>query len=57
MTNAHDSIAQGLKEAIELIYGEKAAVQIHKPETATDLIIQEVDVAESQDNQKDQPCV
>lgn len=57
MTNAHDSIAQGLKEAIELSCGGKVAVQIRKPETATDLIIQEVDAAESPDNHKDHPCV
>lgn len=32
MTNAYSSIAQGLKEAIELNLGEKVAAKTYKPE-------------------------
>jgi hypothetical protein len=46
MTNAHDSIAQGLKEAIELSRGEEVAARKHKPLTGTDVVIQEKNAAE-----------
>lgn len=46
MTNAHDSIAQGLKEAIELNCGEEVVVRKRKPLTGNEAVIQEENTAE-----------
>jgi len=57
MTKAHDSIAQGLKEAIELSRGEAVAARKHKQLTETDVVIQEDDVEEPAGDHKGHPYV
>ena len=55
MTKAYDSIAQGLKEAIELSRGKESAARKHKQLTETDVVIQEDNVAEPAADHKDHP--
>jgi hypothetical protein len=55
MTNAHDSIAQDLKEAIELNHSEKVANQRHKSMAETKEVIQEENAAEPAGDHKGSP--
>jgi hypothetical protein len=55
MTKAHDSIAQGLKEAIELSRGEEVAARKHKHLTETDVVIQEENAAQAAGDHKGHP--
>lgn len=55
MTNAHDSIAQGLKEAIELNRGEEVVVRKRRPLTGNEAVIQEENTAEPAGDHKGHP--